>query len=256
MLKFHLLNKDQVSGKNRLEILNESEMVTTPTDFAFYKSLKQGVPNRCQNYWINCNDSNVFAGTVDCYGRNLFRVNPRMEGFGLRPVIEYESIKPFAEVFYEDSKSLLVKFGEYPQDFADRASQISLDNLYSQGFLQTTNKSNVFKYKNSLLFRDDINHKWITTSPIMWSVDKKSGLAISDRIIDASKKNFKEVVSYLENDFGKIIFPEEKIKEYNALVTYSRLQKRKVETESKLDSINQMLKHLDEEIAILKRKKN
>ena len=120
----------------------------------------------------------------------------------------------------------------------------------------TTCGKNVFKYKGQLLFRDDINHKWITTSPIMWSVDKKSGLAISDRIIDASKKNFKEVIDYLENDFGKIIFPEEKIKEYNALVTYSRLQKRKEETESKLDSINSMLKHLDEEIASLKRKKD
>ncbi len=256
MLKFFLLDKRHVIGKDRLNIFKDTELITVPTDFANYKSAKHGLPKRCENYWLSVADSSVFASTIDCYGRNFFRVNPKMEGFGLRPAINYEDIKPFSEEFYQDADSIMVKFGTYPQDFVDSRTQVVLDNLYSAGKLEKTKNPGVFKYHGFYLVRDDINNKWISQSPIVWVVDKKSGIAVSDRIIDASKKNYNEVVNFLENDFGKIIFSEDKVKEYNALKTYNILQKRKKETESKLESINSMISHLDEEIAILKRKKN
>ena len=255
MIKFFLLNKDQVIGKNRLNIIKENSISSKPTDFSYYKSKEAGIADRCEEWWVGKKDGELFAGIYDGYNQKYLKVNPNLEGFGIRPAVNFEDIKPFADVFYTDDNVQMAKFGKYPQDFASDDYNGIFNDLLDKGLLQPTGVDSVFKYQNELLIKDMKTGNWITESDLVWVVDRHSGIAVCDRIIDSGKKNYKQVMEFLTTKFAKIIFPEDKIKEYQAIMNYSKLKAKKAETESKLYDINKMMENLENEILVLRRKK-
>ena len=255
MANYFLLNKDQVIGRKKLSIFKDGSVSDKSTDFAKFKSAESGVIDRCNDWWLNMREGDILATIASIDSKKYLRVNPALQGFGLRPAVNYEDIRPFAEEFFQDKDTIMVNFGEYPQDYVPDNFTDTLNNLLDMGYMKKTNNPNVYWYNDQYYIKDQANNKWISYGKLTWIVDRKTGIAVCDKIIDAGKKSYYETIDFLNNSFGKIIFSNNKIREYNALNDYNRLLSKKKETEGKLSSINSLLNTLEDEIISLRRKK-
>ena len=253
MIDYFLLNKSQVYGDDKLQMIESGRLCKDATDFAKYKSKITKAPYRCMDWWLSKTDDELFARIFDFNGKVL-RVNPKLEGYGIRPAVMYEQIKPFSEERYSDEEITVIHFGSYPQSYASDDQNNTLNYLFQEGYLEATSKPNVFKYYGKYVIKDEDADRWILEFPLVWVVDNKTGIAVCDKIIDAGKKDYAEVIHFLKNTFGKVILSESKVKEFETLLTYNNLVCKKKAVEEKLKMINDLLSSMDEDVKRIRRK--
>ena len=168
----------------------------------------------------NFNPSTIYV--IDEYGqkkkRSLTNIN-----VGIRPIINYLDIKENCKKQVQIADGVFaVKYGEYPKKVVNNSGQKELEQLYCDFKIQKTRKvysknfcSN-YEYVTDdgrkfvrFIVDDDYNgiplsngkkynkgeFVWIEVQPIIWIVDKKTNIAISDNIISSKKFKIKQYVT-------------------------------------------------------------
>ncbi len=217
MDKVTLLSREQVFGKDEINIFNKIGRSATITDFAV---LLGGFENNGFGYyWIK--SDNIY-NIINATGYKDYEYRTNREN-GIRPVIPYSKIKNDSsyEITNEDGITE-VEYGEYPQNAVDNILQEKLEELYKNNNLTETGKTyttdsrkynewykgflpqehieyefddkkyvrikanpcwdRLLKLSNGEEYKDG-DYVWVEVSKIKWLIDKKNDIALSKDIL-------------------------------------------------------------------------
>ena len=284
MSEFTFLTKEQVIGDNKLEIFNNISTGAEITDFSILlgaSTFNNRVDNKKLGWWLlktACSMDRIYVdGAFDLEDASILD-----RDCGVRPAIKYSSISNF--ISNESSSLTSFTFGEYPQTVVDKYYSNILEYAYDRGAIKPTGKyytTDSVYYKNKELKFEarkhfeyeydenkyirfvadnnadsetlsdgtevDINKPyWIKVEPIEWVVDKKTGIAISKKIIFAGVQ-FKNANEYdgnfLDTDIKHFLddyFSKEIVQGYTFI-------ERKVSDNAKTNPYNFDLDNVSEE---------
>lgn len=222
-----------------------------------YTSEGNYLKNRSCNWVTNTPFGTCSYVTIDSLGTKT-SYEYYVKSLGVRPSISYSKIQQFLSNKQEDNLGIIsADYGEYPQTVVDETHSIILEKLYNNGSLTKTGKTytNVedkfrkkhnryieYVYNGSKYIRYLCKHNftslsngkrikknmpyWVKVEPITWLIDKKTGIALSKKILFSgmelvnAQADFIDSImdhingfhtlhtqDYLKNGFGKDIIP-------------------------------------------------
>lgn len=196
------------------------------------------------SWWskTNCEDGAIGFSVLDGNGIKIDTDDKRI---GARPAINFSEIEPYVTKKRVNNIGILeVEYGEYPQFIEDIDISKKLENLYIQqklsetgkeyttnayalndysiAFIEEKHKEYQYNGKKYIRFmsKDEVVH-WIKVSPIVWLVDQKSNIAVSEQILFAGivfnyrrfGPNYRgcfettDIKAYMDKYFSKEIIP-------------------------------------------------
>ncbi len=218
-----LLTKDQLLGKNEINVIEEVGLKCAITDFAFVLG-ECFLPNILLSptgwYYLSSSDSMGNAYYVKPDGE-VTTVFSGTRYSGVRPVIPFDDISSFSSNLVGVSKGVFeIEYGEYPQYVVSIDIEKELNRAYSLGLLRATEKKyttdsrkyddifspfKAIKHKEyeyngkkyvRVCYRDKFSstlsnnqiykegdYVWIEISPLIWYVDSKAKLLLSKNIV-------------------------------------------------------------------------
>ncbi|MDD6646988.1 MAG: ATP-binding protein [Firmicutes bacterium] len=213
---YRLLSHEQVFGEKRIDIINTIGAECSVSDFAVISGAD--VSEKGTGKWFLASASGYGdVCMVDESGNQ--RMAYATACGSVRPVIECPDISQLPCRTIKDISGFEeAKFGEYPQNTADRALSRTLEQEFNEGRLIKTGKKynaqyeefqhNGSKYirvpfalENALVLSDGRSYKngdiaWIEVSPVRWLYDAKAGLLVSRTILAS------DVLFSSENYYG------------------------------------------------------
>lgn len=150
MNKFTLLTKDQVFGKENLEIIKKNGTKAKISDFAiisgglisnkqYINTENQELKDRTGMYWTMTDDGENLFYIVNNRGYET-KVSTRLRRVGIRPVTSYSEIKPNTSAIYNLDEEI-IQYGQYPQTASSKELQDQLEINYQQNQLFVTGKT-------------------------------------------------------------------------------------------------------------------
>ena len=222
------------------EIIQKYGKAASPTDAAismgaylYERRVETGVKVITTKYWIS-DSCKIGAYVVD---DSMVSPNFSFESDGVRPVLKSENLKEIIKNAKIVEGIKIVEYGEYPSYVPAIELQKQLEANYQKQALDKTGKSysefgeeyvlNGKKYVRKKSQLRGLNYVysdgnsdwfvWLEVKPIVWFVDKKNNILISNRILLSkrvdSRKDYEgpfetsELYSYLNNVFIKEIEP-------------------------------------------------
>ena len=260
-LYFSLLNKEQVYGRNILEVINKEGVVTDQSDLLTILGANG-------SYFLNSKKNDAFASTVskDKYIDSIFYGNRG----GIRPVIPFSMISNKVRNRKINANGILeVEYGFYPQNVIvynnDEEAYLNNQNHTSNHYILGRNNGfteyiyngiryimvynydislNPMKLTNGVLPEKE-KYYCIKVEPIKWLVDTKTNLAISKNIISYGSPS---EISYCLQQLYQDIHQINPIDYYES---YSLLTNKKTDEVSViLDEINKYQKYYHGKIDI------
>jgi len=158
MIKFTFLTKDQVYGKNQLDMFKKYGTKSALTDLCIlqncnighndYVERRTSLKCRTGSYWLR-DSSGKGVSIIKTDGTNDWN-DVDIIWNGARVVVDYSSIKPFASHIIVGKKDLCeVEYGEYPQMAVTENLSRLLEKKFKEKTLNTTDKKYKFKIYDS-----------------------------------------------------------------------------------------------------------
>lgn len=153
------LTLDEISGKNKLDVLKRYGMLTKITDFALLLGCRSArlfamPPDLPDSLWWTSSNESKNIVTINYNGYNGCS-EPQLRSVGVRPVIPYSFIKKHSNsVLDKESNIHQIEFGYIPQDVADKLTSMKLEGLYKIKKLKLT--GNHFTTDSVSFKREDI----------------------------------------------------------------------------------------------------
>ena len=251
MIDFFLLDESCVYGDHKLNAFNYGYLDAEVSDYAEDNILhKKDVDDVSYgDWWLNSKNNRLFGSIVNSNNSNKLNVRLSLGGYGIRPAVMFDDIAPFITSVNDINEDVMeVTFGNYPQTHVEYEISNIMETLYKLDALQEVS-DNLFKFKERLASKANYKSLWSYYEPIVWVVDKKTGIAFTKKIIDCGKNGYHKAEKFLKDEFIFKALPSANIVAFNKVKRYNELLRRKKALESEL-------KELENEIFVLKRKKN
>ena len=249
-MKFFLLKGEHVLGNDHLKIFDNGYLMVEPTSYAISRRIIGDELNNTKvpKWWLN-SDKNVLFGSVCNPANNCKKiVRLTLDEYGIRPATNFIEMIPFISRITDINEDVMeVEFGIYPQTFLSDEAQKYTNKLFREGQLKNIGNG-IFQKDNVYYTRSSENGLWSVFEPLRWVVDKTTGIAVTKKIIDVGKRDYKGVKHFLENEFPYILSlqfkaPSDVIEEYHSLQEQKAI-------------IDHRLKQLESDYLILNRKKH
>lgn len=237
MNKFKILTADII--KRMFEEHSElvHELNGEVTDYASLLGVSTYGSDLVEEKYGVCLINGYNSYTKNLNFRNVFH-SPTASSFGVRPTIAFSTIKDKAvQISDESSDTLKYKYGEYPQTIVDKEMQNKLNKLFWNNKLSKTNRYYSFvphrsksfdlyslqeyevdgkkyvrvPYMEKGILRGDLDmidystSYWVEVEPIVWLVDKKLNLAMSEKVL-FSGVPFNDEKLY-DSEYYKVVTP-------------------------------------------------
>lgn len=210
--EFTFLSKEHI--KNGY-VLKEKYKTNIPTDFA---SFLCGLDSeKCTSWTCSSNNNAPYYidenGQIKPYKLDLKILNDVF----IRPVLPYydlKSIKPKGKVFYDETHTLIIEYGWYPQDYVEYSISKKLESLYlnNHSLERSSNHFHHFKavkqleslpeYKFEGKYYVNVGITWFEVKPVRWIVDEENHLLVSENCL-ISRVPYAYPDMIFDNDFRK-----------------------------------------------------
>ncbi len=148
MSKFTFLTKDQIFGKDRLEIFCKYGTKAIPTDFALLLGCNSLHSNKSMSSWWWTKSCKKFgnSGFLPYFVNYKDDIELELDesyefSGGARPALPYSYISSNAGLIRNNNGIKEVSYGEYPQTTVSGKTSLKLEKAYDNGSTRTTGKN-------------------------------------------------------------------------------------------------------------------
>ena len=200
-MNFTLLSVEQVFGDHQLDVIRKTGTRCAETEFA--EALGSA------GSWFLASPAG-YGDVCIVKEDGEHAVAYANESGGIRPAFACDDVSKVSDRAVKDMTGhLLVEYGEYPQQVAEKMISRFLEDDYSVGMLRKTGKEYLgaykeYEYKGTKYVRvdsEDSRARWFVVAPLQWYYEEDAGLLLSKSVV-AFVREFCLEKRY-EGDFSK-----------------------------------------------------